>query len=405
MRQRVRAALAAFTTLMAVFALGVVIAEPAQAYPSWADVIAAKGNAEAKAAEVESIQGFIMQVQAEADAAQAEAQRKGDEFAIAQEKFDDADQRTKDLTAQADAAQAAAEDATTAAGRLAAQLYRSGGTDMSMSLLLDGGGTKTDDLLSKLGSMSKLVERSTQVYDAAQASLKEAESLNKQAEVAKAEREQLKIAADAAFQAASTAAQAAAQKLAETQDVLATLSAQLAALEDESARTAAEYEAGVEEAKRIAAERAAQEAADRGIPVSNAGWARPSDGYISDWYGPRQSVWTGYGWSSSFHRGIDLASRCGSYIYASSGGQVVYAGWNGGFGNYIQVDHGGGVHSGYAHQSQFAVGWGDWVAPGQVIGYVGTTGTSTGCHLHFEIRINGSQIDPAEFLYNRGIAF
>jgi murein DD-endopeptidase MepM/ murein hydrolase activator NlpD len=83
----------------------------------------------------------------------------------------------------------------------------------------------------------------------------------------------------------------------------------------------------------------------------------------------------------------------------------VYAGWNGGFGNYIEVDHGGGVHSGYAHQSDFAVGWGDWVGPGQVVGYVGTTGTSTGCHLHFEIRINGSQIDPAEFLANRGVWF
>ncbi len=405
MRQRVRAVFAAFTTLSAVFALGVVLADPAQAFPTWDDVIAAKGNAEAKAAEVQNIQNFITQVQAEADAAQAEAQRKGDLFAAAREKFDEADQRTKDLTAQADEAQKAAEDATTAAGRLAAQLYRSGGTDMSISLLLDGGGTKTDDLLAKLGSMSKLVERSTQVYDSAQASLKEADALNSQAEVAKAEREQLKIAADAAFQEASTAAQAAAQKLAETQDTLMTLSAQLAALEDESARTAADYEAGVEEARRIAAARAAEEAARRGVDVSDAGWARPSNGRISDWYGPRQSVWTGYGWSSSFHRGIDLAGRCGSDIYASSSGQVVYAGWNGGFGNYIEIDHGGGIRSGYAHQSSFAVGWGDWVGVGQVIGYVGTTGTSTGCHLHFEIRNFGSQIDPAEFLYNRGIAF
>lgn len=405
MRQRVRAVIAAFTTLSAVFALGVVLADPAQAFPSWDDVVAAKGNAEAKAAEVASIQGYITQVQAEADAAQAEAQKKGDLFAAAREKFDEADQRTKDLTAQAEAAQKTADDATTAAGRLAAQLYRSGGTDMSMSLLLDGGGTKTDDLLSKLGNMSKLVERSTQVYDSAQASLKEAESLNKQAEVAKAEREQLKIAADAAFQEASTAAQAAAQKLAETQDQLATLSAQLAALEDESSRTAAEYEAGVEEAKRRAAEQAAADAASRGVDVSDAGWARPSNGYISDWYGPRQSVWTGYGWSSSFHRGIDLAGGCGTEIYAASSGQVVYAGWNGGFGNYIELDHGGGIHSGYAHQSAFAVGWGDWVGVGQVIGYVGTTGSSTGCHLHFEIRQDGSQIDPAEYLYNRGIAF
>jgi murein DD-endopeptidase MepM/ murein hydrolase activator NlpD len=139
--------------------------------------------------------------------------------------------------------------------------------------------------------------------------------------------------------------------------------------------------------------------------ISDAGWTRPSNGYVSDWFGPRQSVWTGYGWSSSYHRGIDLAGGCGTEIYAASGGQVVYAGWNGGYGNFIEIDHGGGVHSAYGHQSAFAVGWGDWVGPGQVIGYVGTTGSSTGCHLHFEIRIDGSAIDPAEFLYNRGVAF
>lgn len=405
MRLRSRAVIAMLTTLTATIALGVIGASPAQAYPSWDDVLAAKGNAEAKAAQVASIQDFMVQAQAAADAAQAEAQRLGDIFAVAREKFDEADQRTKDLTAQADAAKATADAATTAAGRLAAQLHRSGGTDMSISLLLDGGGTKTDDLLSKLGSMSKLVERSTKVYDSAQSSLKEAESLNAQAEVAKAEREQLKVEADAAFQEANVAAQAAAATLAETQDTLMTLQAQLAALEDESNRTATEYVAGVEEAKRIAAERAAQEAADRGVDVSDAGWARPSGGYISDWYGPRQSVWTGYGWSSSYHRGVDLAGGCGTDIYAASGGQVVYAGWNGGYGNFIEVDHGGGVHSAYGHQSGFAVGWGDWVGPGQVIGYVGTTGSSTGCHLHFEIRIGGSAIDPAEYLANRGIWF
>lgn len=405
MRQRFRAALAVFSTLLVTLTLGVALADPAQAYPSWDDVIAAKGNAEAKAAEVANIQQFIVSVQAEADAAQAEAQKKGDIFAAAREKFDAADQRTKDLTAQADAAKKAAEDATTAAGRLAAQLYRSGGTDMSISLLLDGGGTKSDELLSKLGSMSKLVERSTEVYDAAQASLKEAESLNQQAEVAKAEREQLKIAADNAFQEASLAAQAAQQKLADTQDTLATLNAQLAALEDASARTAADYEAGVEEAKRIAAEQAAAEAAARGVSISDAGWTRPSGGYVSDWYGPRESVWTGYGWSSSFHRGIDLAGGCGSEIYAASGGEVVYAGWNGGYGNYIEIDHGGGIHTGYGHQSAFNVNWGDWVGPGQVIGFVGTTGSSTGCHLHFEVRVWGSQIDPAPFMSDRGVWF
>ena len=405
MRMRIRGVLAVLTTLIATVALGVVVATPAAAYPSWDDVQAAMNNEAAKAEQVANIQGFIVQVQAEAQAAQDEAQRKGEIFAAAREKFDEADQRTKDLTAQADAAATAAKAATTAAGRLAAQLYRSGGTDMSISLLLDGGGTKTDDLLSKLGSMSKLVERSTQVYDTAQATLNEANSLNAQAEVAKTEREQLKIAADAAFQEASAAAQAAAQKVADAQDTLLTLQAQLAALQDETATTTANYEAGVAEAKRIAAEQAAAEAAARGISISDAGWARPSGGWVSDWFGPRDPIWTGYGWSNSFHRGVDFAGPCGSEIYAASGGQVVYAGWNGGLGNWIEIDHGGGIHTGYGHQSGFAVGWGDWVGPGQVIGYVGTTGTSTGCHLHFEVRLNGSQTDPGQFMADRGVWF
>ena len=94
MRLRSRAVIAMLTTLTATLALGVVVASPAQAYPSWEEVLAAKGNVEAKAAQVASIQVFMAQAQAAADAAQAEAQKKGDIFAAAREKFDEADQRT-----------------------------------------------------------------------------------------------------------------------------------------------------------------------------------------------------------------------------------------------------------------------------------------------------------------------
>jgi len=98
------------------------------------------------------------------------------------------------------------------------------------------------------------------------------------------------------------------------------------------------------------------------------------------------------------HEGIDIAAPTGTPIRAAAGGTVISAGWLGGYGNLTVIDHGGGVSTAYGHQSAFAVGGGQAVAQGQVIGYVGSTGHSTGPHLHFEVRINGSAVDPMGYL-------
>jgi murein DD-endopeptidase MepM/ murein hydrolase activator NlpD len=346
------------------------------------------------------LQGYIATIQAELDVATQKAQAAGEVYIAAVTKFDEADVRYNQLMAAAAEAQTQADEATTQAGRLAAQLYRSGGNDMSIGLLLDGG-TNADELLSKLGNMSKMVERSAQVYDAAKAAQNEAQSLADQAKVAKGEREKLKAEADVAMQAAVVAQQVVADKLAANQSDLNTLRAQLAALEDETVKTVAGYQQGVAEAIR----RAQEEAAGRGIAVSDSGWTIPSEGRLVDDYGPRTPVWTSMGWSSSWHHGIDIGSRCGWNIYAVSGGTVTYAGWYGGFGNLVKVDHGGGITSSYAHivSGGILVGYGQYVAPGQVIAQVGTTGQSSGCHLHFEIRQWGSSIDPLPFLRDRGV--
>ena len=372
----------------------------ANAYPSWDDVQNAKNNEAAKKSQMAELQGYIATIQAELDVANEKAQAAGEVYIAAVTKFDEADVRYNQLMAAAAEAQTQADEATTQAGRLAAQLYRSGGNDMSIGLLLDGG-TNADELLSKLGNMSKMVERSAQVYDAAKAAQNEAQSLADQAKVAKAEREKLKAEADVAMQAAVVAQQVVADKLAANQSDLNTLRAQLAALEDETVKTVAGYQQGVAEAIR----RAQEEAAGRGIAVSDSGWTIPSEGRLVDDYGPRTPVWTSMGWSSSWHHGIDIGSRCGWNIYAVSGGTVTYAGWYGGFGNLVKVDHGGGITSSYAHivSGGILVGYGQYVAPGQVIAQVGTTGQSSGCHLHFEIRQWGSSIDPLPFLRNRGV--
>ena len=105
----------------------------------------------------------------------------------------------------------------------------------------------------------------------------------------------------------------------------------------------------------------------------------------------------GYRWGR-LHAGIDIGAGYGTPIHAAAAGTVVLASWNGGYGNYTCVDHGGGLATCYAHQSSYAVSAGANVSQGQVIGYVGNTGHSFGPHLHFEVRINGSPVDPLGYL-------
>jgi murein DD-endopeptidase MepM/ murein hydrolase activator NlpD len=104
-----------------------------------------------------------------------------------------------------------------------------------------------------------------------------------------------------------------------------------------------------------------------------------------------------YYWA--YHRAIDLPAPAGTPIYAADGGTVIFAGWtNVGYGYLVVIDHGNGFTTWYAHQSQYLVDNGDVVTQGQLIGYVGSTGRSTGPHLHFEVRYNGVPYNPLSYL-------
>jgi murein DD-endopeptidase MepM/ murein hydrolase activator NlpD len=105
----------------------------------------------------------------------------------------------------------------------------------------------------------------------------------------------------------------------------------------------------------------------------------------------------GYRWGR-LHAGIDIAVPVGTALRAADSGTVAIAGWTGGYGNYTCINHGGGVSTCYGHQSRIAVSVGANVSQGQVIGYSGNTGNSTGPHLHFEVRINGNPVDPMGYL-------
>ncbi|TFC42432.1 MULTISPECIES: peptidoglycan DD-metalloendopeptidase family protein [Cryobacterium] len=438
-RISVRRATMGVTGFAAALTLAVTLASPispamAVDYPSWPDVLAAKSNTNAAAAQVTEIQNLIAGLQTEVERTQAEAEARGVELQTAQEKFDDASRRAGDLQAQADTSKTEADAATTQAGQLAAQLYRTGGTDLSVNLFIDGqkSGEGADELLSKLGSMSKLVERSTDVYDQAQTANNTAQALGDQAAVAQAEREALRIEAEAAMVAAQEAADAAAGALADSEAQSVILEQQLQFMQDAQATTTAGYEAGVAERARIAAEaekarlaaiaaEAARAAASRPAPssggstgspgaglsggqVGSQGWGVPAGGRITDGYGARAVLCGSGGCSGGFHYGTDIGTGCSAPIYAAASGTVEYAGRKGTYGNFVQISHGNGIMTGYAHirDGGIFVSVGQQVSVGQNIASSGTTGASTGCHLHFEVFSGGNRINAVPFMSDRG---
>lgn len=123
--------------------------------------------------------------------------------------------------------------------------------------------------------------------------------------------------------------------------------------------------------------------------ASSQGFIWPASGTLT----------SNFGWRwGRMHEGIDIGAGTGTPISASAAGTVIVAGWNGGYGNLVVIDHGGGVSTAYGHQSAIHVSVGQSVGQGTVIGAVGSTGNSTGPHLHFEVRINGAATDPLPYL-------
>ncbi len=146
-------------------------------------------------------------------------------------------------------------------------------------------------------------------------------------------------------------------------------------------------------AARAAAQRASRSSSasptDAGGRVSGSGMRWPTSGTVTSGFGSR--------WGR-LHAGIDIGAPNGTPIRAAKDGTVIFAGVQGGYGNVVIIDHGGGLTTLYAHQSRIATNDGADVDPGDLIGYVGSTGQSTGNHLHFETRVSGSPQNPLRYL-------
>ncbi|MGL4451661.1 MAG: murein hydrolase activator EnvC family protein [Sarcina sp.] len=131
--------------------------------------------------------------------------------------------------------------------------------------------------------------------------------------------------------------------------------------------------------------------------ASTSGFIKPLSAPVTSSYGPRTHPITGK--PGTFHRGIDFGAAGGTPIKAIAGGVVTTAGWNNSFGNMVIVDHGNGYTSLYAHASSLNVTAGQRVSQGQVLSFVGSTGNSTGNHLHLEMRYNGTHVNPASYIF------
>ncbi len=216
-------------------------------------------------------------------------------------------------------------------------------------------------------------------------------------------RRRTRIARQEAARVEAVAASAAAEQRSVVSRLVASRDALVAARQDKTVALASirgDRESVLEEIDALAAQSAAladqirlsqqQSSAPSIVPPSGSGilgW--PVSGPVTSVFGMR--------WGR-MHEGIDIAVGSGTPVRAAAAGTVIYAGWFGGYGNLVVVDHGGGLSTAYAHNSSVASSVGQAVAAGEVVSYAGNTGNSSGPHVHFEVRVNGSATDPLGYL-------
>jgi murein DD-endopeptidase MepM/ murein hydrolase activator NlpD len=177
------------------------------------------------------------------------------------------------------------------------------------------------------------------------------------------------------------------------------VAAEVQELEEISAQEEAQLEAIVR-AQEEAAEQERQRTGVASAPPPSSGEMQwPLAGPITSPYGMRLNPFGGG--NTEYHPGIDIGVDVGTTVAAAAAGKVIIVGWVSGYGNYIAIDHGGGISTGYGHLSSFFVSVGQEVQRGQAIGASGNTGRSTGPHLIFEVRRNGTPVDPNPYLVAR----
>lgn len=269
-------------------------------------------------------------------------------------------------------------------------------------------------VLFKANSFTDLLDRLNMIEEIAAADERRLEEMNQAAQEVARARDALeteKTELEASRAELDTAQAELEEKRAEADEILVELNAkqdelnakyeEMEAEESSFSASIAKLEQEYTEAKKKE-EEAAQQAAG-----STGGGSTSSAPASGGWHQPCSytKLTSAYGWrihpitkKNSFHNGVDLANASGTPIYAAKGGTVTTAGYNGVYGYYVTINHGDGFSTLYGHLTHYVVASGQSVSGGQVIGYMGSTGWSTGPHLHFTVYYNGSTVNPMNYI-------
>ena len=343
-----------------------------------------------KQAEADDIMRSIDSLQTQLNEANAEYERATQEYETAKAAAEDAAARVK-------AAKERIAELQERLSERATSMYKTGGSMSFIDVLL--GATSFEDLVTSWDAFEKISSQDAEL-------IQESKDVKAEAESAEQEYNEQKAKAAEEVENAKAAQQEIETTKASMEEELTRVNEEVVALQakEEKERIAAEEaERRAEEARKLAestvvpgtggggSSSAGSSGGDGSVNVS--GWVNPCPSY----YGvTNEFAWAG-AWDGNYHNGIDLGAASGADILSAGPGTVTYVGWYGTGGNAVIVSHGNGVRTIYMHMSAQAATVGQQVSAGDLIGYVGSTGYSTGPHLHFQIEINGTPVNPRNY--------
>ena len=378
--------------------------------------LAAPAGANPEEARLEEARDRLGEVRDELEDARSEAEAEAEALAVAEARVEDVLTAVAEAERAVERQQMAVDEAEDDLAALEAEVeHRKEATRARVVALYQGGGDggltalfageSTSDILDR-GALLEVVNRNDRrVFESVTASERavdaQAEHLAEERDALErvlAQQEELlteveELREDQAIAAAE--AEAEVDELEQHADYLEEETRELAAASRRSARaerTSRSAAGGSSNSNSSSGEQPAQSSGSSGEASSGSGgggWQWPAQGRVTSGYGTR--------WGR-LHAGIDVANSTGTPVVASRGGRVTHAGSMSGYGNTVLIDHGGGIVTVYAHLNSIAVGTGQQVGGGQRIGGMGCSGSCTGTHVHFEVRVNGNAQNPRGYL-------
>jgi murein DD-endopeptidase MepM/ murein hydrolase activator NlpD len=340
--------------------------------------------------ELSAAAGRVRELEAGVDAQQARLGVLEGQLSAARSRLGALDRTITDQTARFERLRGEYRIALARLERRVRELYMTDGPDALAFVL---GTASFADLLDNLDLLDRIGRQDERIASSVKSARDGVADARRRTRAARAEAARV----EAAVASATAEQRGIVTRLVASRDALVAArsakTATLASIRSDRDSTLAEIDA-LEEQSAALAERirqAQQRASAPAVIVPSGsgvlGW--PVSGPVTSGFGSR--------WGR-MHEGIDIAVGEGTPVRAAAAGTVIHAGWMSGYGNLVVVDHGNGLSTAYAHNSSLAVSVGQSVAAGELVSYSGNTGNSTGPHVHFEVRVNGSAVDPLGYL-------